>query len=173
MERTYVVEIDDREVLVRIADGPDGLRVRVDHGPEESLSFALAQAPDLYSLLVNGISKQVRIAPDAEEPGSWQVTIDHHQLTACVQTERERRLSRVTGAKHHTGEVLVKAPMPGLVRAVSVMAGDQVQAGQRLVVLEAMKMENDIPAPRAGTVKTVRVVAGDTVELGRPLVVLE
>ena len=173
MERTYVVEIDDREMLVRINEGPDGLRVCVDHGPEESVSFQLAQAPDLYSVLVNGLSREVRVSPDAEEPGAWRITVDHHQRTAYVQTERERRLSRVAGSKHHTGEMVVKAPMPGLVRAVTVMAGETVQNGQRLVVLEAMKMENDIQAPRAGTVKAVHVVAGDTVELGRPLVVLE
>src|SRR4051812_23832821 len=144
MERTYVVEIDDREMLVHINDGPDGLLVRVDHGPEESVSFSLAQAPDLYSLLVNGLSREVRVTPDAEEAGNWRITVDHHQRAACVQTERERRLSRITGSKHQTGEMVVKAPMPGLVRSVTVMAGETVQNGQRLVVLEAMKMENDI-----------------------------
>jgi biotin carboxyl carrier protein len=63
--------------------------------------------------------------------------------------------------------------MPGLVRAVAVAVGDVVALGQRLLVLEAMKMENDIQAGQAGTVTAVHVAAGDTVQTGRPLVEIE
>ena len=174
MEYTYLVEIDGREWPVQISDGPGGRRVRVGDGPEQAVDWSRVEESGLYSLLIDGASRQVRVAPDAEQPGTWQVSVGHEQREARVQTERERRLQRAGGQKQvQGGEVTVKAPMPGLVRAVAVAVGDEVTAGQRLVVLEAMKMENDIQSPRAGTVKAIRVAAGDTVENGRPLVVLE
>ena len=73
----------------------------------------------------------------------------------------------VTGA----GEA-VNAPMPGNILKVNVKAGDAVKEGQVLVVLEAMKMENEIMAPKAGTVTQVLVSKGSTVDTGAPLVVI-
>jgi glutaconyl-CoA/methylmalonyl-CoA decarboxylase subunit gamma len=70
------------------------------------------------------------------------------------------------------GELVVKAPMPGSILEVKVKAGDQTGAGDVLIVLEAMKMENELTAPQAGTVKEVLVKKGDTVNSGDPLIVL-
>jgi biotin carboxyl carrier protein len=90
-----------------------------------------------------------------------------------VTDERARTLSQLGGARHgHTGGT-VKAPMPGLVKAVNVQPGDRVERGASLVILEAMKMENDLTAPSPGTVREVRVAAGDKVDQGQVLVVLE
>jgi biotin carboxyl carrier protein len=174
MERSYFVEIDGAEWRIAIRESPEGLRIRINDEPEQPVDYTLAQLPAMYSLLLGGESTQARVVPSVDEPNIWQVTLGGYHLDARVQTERERRLSRVTlGKQAQTGEVTIKAPMPGLVRAVTVAVGDSVEAGQRLVLLEAMKMENEIHAPRAGTVKAVRVAAGETVENGRPLVVLE
>jgi pyruvate carboxylase subunit B len=68
---------------------------------------------------------------------------------------------------------VIKAPMPGLVVRVQVAVGQAVTAGVGLVVVEAMKMENELKAPRAGTVAQVHVQAGDKVEKGQPLVSLQ
>jgi biotin carboxyl carrier protein len=84
---------------------------------------------------------------------------------------RERATSgRAVGAHH--GPTEVRAIIPGRVVSVAVAVGDSVEAGQRLLSVEAMKMENELRAPRAGTVERVSVGPGDTVELGDTLIVL-
>jgi 3-methylcrotonyl-CoA carboxylase alpha subunit len=91
-----------------------------------------------------------------------------------VLTEREWRLKKVAPRQtQQGGKQIIKAPMPGLVKGVLVAVGDEVQHGQRLVVLEAMKMENDITAPRPGRISEVYISQGATVEGGKPLVTLE
>lgn len=72
----------------------------------------------------------------------------------------------------HDGPTEVRAIIPGRVVSVAVMAGDAVTVGQRLLAVEAMKMENELRAPRDGTVDRVAVAVGQTVELGDPLVVI-
>ncbi len=82
------------------------------------------------------------------------------------------RASAGGGAAVHHGPTEVRAIIPGRVVSVAVTAGDAVTAGQRLLAVEAMKMENELRAPRDGTVERVAVAVGETVELGDPLVVL-
>jgi biotin carboxyl carrier protein len=69
--------------------------------------------------------------------------------------------------------VTIKAPMPGLVRAINVNVGDSVIARQGVVILEAMKMENELRTPRVGVVKEIRVKPGDKVEQGQVLVIIK
>jgi biotin carboxyl carrier protein len=80
-----------------------------------------------------------------------------------VQDARSRALASLAGAAHASGEATIRAPMPGLVSSVLVTSGEEVQRGQTIVVLEAMKMENDLTAPRAGYVRVLRVAKGQTV----------
>jgi len=83
-------------------------------------------------------------------------------LPAAVDA-MERSVAAAAGA---SGVLVVKSPIPGLVKSVSLKDGDAVAEGQTVVVLEAMKMENEIPAPQAGTVKGIKVEAGQTVDAG-------
>jgi biotin carboxyl carrier protein len=75
--------------------------------------------------------------------------------------------------KHHHGSAEISAPMPGKVVRVLVEAGQEVEAGTGLVVVEAMKMQNELKSPRAGAVVSINVAAGDTVEAGTLLAVIE
>jgi biotin carboxyl carrier protein len=75
--------------------------------------------------------------------------------------------------RHHHGSAEITAPMPGKVVRVLVEAGQAVEAGAGLVVVEAMKMQNELKAPRAGAVVSIDVAAGDTVEAGAILAVIE
>lgn len=123
--------------------------------------------------MVEGKSHEV-FFEKGEEPDQYQVGLAGSIHTVQIQTERQHRLSTLAPRTNlATGEVSVKAPMPGLVTIVRVQAGDTVNQGDRLVVLEAMKMENELRAPRAGIVKAVNISAGQTVEQNKVLVVLE
>ena len=96
----------------------------------------------------------------------WQVLLQGRQYPVKVEDERERRLKTASGGKAETtGEFHLKAPMPGLVVAVNVTEGQQVEKGQVLAILESMKMQNELKAPRAGTVQRIKVKPGESVEI--------
>ena len=102
--------------------------------------------------------------------GGWQVYRAGQVWDAQVVDERTRRLQEVTGAgRADGGHVTVKAPMPGLVLRLEIEAGAKVKKGQGLVVLEAMKMENELAAPMAGVVSAIHVRPGEAVAKGAPL----
>ena len=86
--------------------------------------------------------------------------------------ELRQRATAGRNATAHHGPTEVRAIIPGRVVSVAVVAGDPVTAGQRLLAVEAMKMENELRAPRDGTVERVAVSVGETVELGDALVVI-
>ncbi len=91
-----------------------------------------------------------------------------------VENERQHRLSSIDAVKPGTeGHATLRAPMPGLVAHVDVGESEEVERGQRPLVLEAMKMEDDIRAPRPGRVERVLAIKGTIVEQGQPLVALE
>jgi biotin carboxyl carrier protein len=88
-----------------------------------------------------------------------------------VMDEREQRLAKSSaGFVPDDGEMVIRSPMPGMIIAVPVEEGQAVEAGQTLVILESMKMENELKAPRAGTVHVVNVKAGDSVEQNKRLI---
>ena len=89
-----------------------------------------------------------------------------------VEDEREKALAGIAKAAHEMGEAMVRAPMPGLVLRVPVEPGADVTRGETVVVLEAMKMENDLASPIVGKVKEIRVKQGQTVNQGDVLVVV-
>lgn len=125
----------------------------------------------VYSLLINNASREVV----AEElPGNdFRVIIGGDAMTVRVEDERWRRLRQAKGLDTAGGELALKAPIPGLVVKVLVNDGDEVHTGQSLVILEAMKMENDLRAPRAAIVAHVKAKPGDRVDQGQVLITLQ
>ncbi len=124
-----------------------------------------------FSVLVDGQSFNV-VAAKAEH--GYVVLIGGYQLEVQVESERKRLLKllgRTSGKTHHRLEI--RAPMPALVLKVEVAAGDEVRAGQGLLVLEAMKMENEMKAHQPGRVKEILVSPGKAVEKGELLMLLE
>ena len=118
-----------------------------------------------YRITVNGVVYEVSV----EELGE---TSEGANLTAAAQAPapaKKAPVKKSTGA----GSVKVNAPMPGKIVGTKVSVGDAVTKGDVLVVLEAMKMENEINAPQDGVVASVDVAAGDSVESGDVLVTLK
>src|SRR6185437_2846380 len=130
-----------------------------------------------YSLLLGAQSFDVFVqsVPADEEDGTsrvFEVYVRGQMYRVRLADERARALASLAGGAHASGDANIRAPMPGLVSNVLVEEGTEIQRGQAVVVLEAMKMENDLPAPRAGVVKSLRVSKGQTVNQGDLLVVI-
>lgn len=156
-QREYVIEIDRGKTYV------DGELVDVD--------LRQSGASELYSLLFNGLSYELLIQAARFDYG---VTSRGERFDVQVEDERTRKLN--AGRKAPAlpeGELAVIAPIPGLVVKMLVETGDNVDEEQPLVILEAMKMENEIRSPRAGVVKKVQVGPGQRVEQNGILLVLE
>jgi len=176
----YYIEVDGREVGLEVLHNESGSEIRLIDDVEKPQAISVDFAPvhsnvetgaGLYSLIADGRSYQVHVerTDDGLRMATWR-----NRFAVQVLTEREWRLEKVAPRQSQAGgRVTIKAPMPGLVKAVSVAQGDQVQTGQRLVVLEAMKMENEITAPSGGHITEVHITAGATVDAGKPLITLE
>ena len=164
----YVVEVNGARVEVDV----DGDRVTVDG---ETLDVRLVDVEGTpVSLLTVGDQVHRVVARPGGSRGRYSLALDGFRYEVEALDERTRAVRDLTAASASaSGPAPVVAPMPGLVVRVNVAPGDQVQAGQGVVVMEAMKMENELRASAAGTVKTVRVAAGTAVEKGAVLVELE
>jgi biotin carboxyl carrier protein len=161
----YVTTINNKKFEVDIRN--DG-SVWVD-GKRREVDF-LALGPALYSIIMDTIQHEV-VVEGAED--SVEVLLNGRLYTGTVLDERSQLMrSRRGGLEADSGEVTIRAPMPGLIAAVLCSEGDAVEAGQTLVILESMKMQNELKAPRAGTVQRVSVAANQTVEQRKVLITL-
>ena len=155
-ERQYTIEINrDDQITIDDVAYPIDLR-------------AIDEAT--FSLLIDNTSHEALVEATN---GEIQVLLRGRLYTARVEDERASRLSRSGGGLHAgSGEVTIKSPMPGLIVAVTVSVGEVVKKGQTVVVLESMKMENELKAPRDGTITSIKISPRQSVEQGQPLVVL-
>ncbi len=154
----YVTTIGEREYLIDILDehhvSIDGVTYAVDFTP-------VGDQP-VYSLLLNGKSYDAHVYQDE---GTWQVMCHGAMYSAEVEDEREKRLrAAMGGGVSGQEEYHLKSPMPGMVVAVPVHEGQTIEKGEVLLILESMKMQNELRSPRAGVVTRLRVRPGDRVE---------
>ena len=161
----YVTTINNKKFEIEILN--DG-SVLVNGTPRE-VDF-LSLDPSLYSIIMNGVSHEVVIE---ETDGDYQVLLGGRLYGGSVLDERAQlMMSRRGGAAAETGEISIRAPMPGLIVAISVEEGQQVKAGQTVVILESMKMQNELKCPRDGTVQRISIQTGQTVEQKKVLVTI-
>lgn len=163
----YVVLLDGQTIEVVV----DGDRVTID-GQTHSATLGLIPGTPLRQLLIDG--RPLTLSVEAVGRGRWTLTPKGERWEMEVLDERTRHIRSLAGSgDQRRAAGVLKAPMPGLVVRVQVQPGDEVVAGHPLVVLEAMKMENELKAGAAGVVKSVRVAPGEAVEKGQVLVEFE
>ncbi|UCD41437.1 MAG: biotin/lipoyl-binding protein [Chloroflexota bacterium] len=154
----YVATTGDREITVEIVDEH---HVIVD-GVSYEIDFESVSEQTVYSLLANNQSHEALVY---ESEDGWQVLLHGSQYVLVVEDERERRLrASLGGGIPQNVDFHLRAPMPGLIVTVPVEDGQEIEKGDVLVVLESMKMQNELKSPRPGKVSRVRVKPGDSVE---------
>lgn len=154
----YVSTINEREYLIEILDDQ---HIALD-GKVYEVDFESVSDQPVFSLIVDGKSYEAYANPNED---GWQVVLRGTLYEIKVEDEREKRLRAALGSRLvEQGEYYLRSPMPGLVVSIPVDEGQSVAKGDVLVILESMKMQNELKSPRAGTVARVRVKAGDSVE---------
>ena len=159
--------VDGVERTLEIECGPSGsLRVRI--GDMEFDVDAAEIAPDTFSILIGGRAFETRVLPGAE---GLAVRCGGREFRVELRDPRAWR-GRGGSVLEAEGRQQVTAPMPGKVVRILVAAGETVEMGQGLMVVEAMKMQNEIRAPKGGKVERVFAGEGQTVSAGEPLVII-
>ena len=163
----YTSIINDKTYEIEIG----GNNTVLINGEPHNVDLTSIDGMAMYSVLIDNASWEALVERNGDE---YRVNVDGTLHVVEVQDERTRKIAKVTkGPGGPVGEIALKAPMPGMVRIVSVNVGDPVKAKQGVVILEAMKMENELRAPRDGVVKEIRVKPGDKVDLGQALIVFK
>jgi len=172
----YHAIVAGKERLIEVAPQGSSYRIAVHDGPNESphphvlMVDAVHLGADAMSLLVGGRSVRCEIEPRKDGHVAVLVGDEVHPLE--ILDERRLRLRRAGGKFAMEGPQRVEAPMPGKVVRVLVKRGQEVQEGQGLVVVEAMKMENELRSPKAGIVAELHAQEGQPVEAGAKLAVV-
>lgn len=163
----YIAEINGEQYRINLS--PDQ-QVEINGEPHR-INFDSVGEQMTYSLLVDGQSFEVNLF---QEDGLWEVVMRGRRYTVRVEDERERLLREAAGSSTlQKGKICLEAPMPGLVIEIPIREGDSVGEGDVLLILESMKMQNELRSPREGTVIRIRVQAGDSVDQKQTLLSVE
>jgi biotin carboxyl carrier protein len=162
----YITTIDNQEFEIEVVDDH---HIRIGDRLLQ-VDFESVSGQPVFSLILDGKSYESFVSPGEED---WQVLLRGRQYQVKIEDEREKRLRAAGGGGvAEGGEFHLKAPMPGLVVTVPVTEGEEVEKGQVLVILESMKMQNELKAPRAGKVARIRVKGGESVEQKQTLLTI-
>ena len=167
MPMKYFVTIGSKVLEVEL--GPEGVKL---DGREVHPDLQEMDGTEVHTLLLGGRSH--RVLASRVGSGEWSLHLSGRHLRAEVVDERTRAIRAATGAREGgRGPKSLRAPMPGLVVKVEVGEGEDVRPGQGLVIVEAMKMENELKSDAEGRVKQVLVAAGEAVDKDQVLVEFE
>jgi pyruvate carboxylase subunit B len=164
----YIVTVNGADHQVDI----DGEHASLNGSTIPARIVGLAQSPEYVLLLGNEVHRL--LVRRGGPRGRYTIWVDGVRLEVEALDERARAIRELSATSSGpTGPAPLVAPMPGMIVRVSVHEGDAVQTGQGLVVMEAMKMENELRATASGTVKRVHVSPGTAVEKGALLLEME
>ncbi len=161
----YEVRISGKTRIVEIERNAEGWQATLD-GEAGAIADVAETATNTFSVLLAGQSHEISVTSSAD--GKLNLQNGRFEFTAEVIDPRSWR-GRRHGGVEAKGRQQVVAPMPGKVVRLLVKAGDRVVAGQGLLVVEAMKMQNEIRSPKSGTVERVQVKEGQAVNAGEVL----
>ena len=147
----------------------DGASYKVSLDGQLVDADVILAAPNAVSVILNGTAFEIHIAPSLD--GTYKLQTGPHEFHADVRDPRVWR-GRKQGALEAEGRQQILAPMPGKVIRLLVKVGDEVDAGQGLVVVEAMKMQNEIRSPKKGKVERLQAKEGQAVNAGDVLCVV-
>jgi len=163
----YVSTINGNEYLIEIIDE----KHIIVNGRKLTVDFNSVSGQPVYSMLVDGKSFEGFVYPGETE---WEVLLMGRQYPVMVEDEREKRLRATAGGSvSEAGKYYLKAPMPGMVVSIPVEEGQEIEMGQVVLILESMKMQNELKSPRAGTMGRIRVKPGESVEQRQTLLSIQ
>jgi biotin carboxyl carrier protein len=165
---TLHIQIDGRTRRIELPDALTGSIICSLDGEPKQFDVHLL-SPGVLSLVIDGRSHRCILD---EGPTERAVLLDGKRFVYALDDPRSLR-SRRGAAADAGGPRPIKAPMPGRVVRILASAGDAVDAQQGILVIEAMKMQNEMKSPKAGSVVRIAVVVGDTVQAGQVLAVIE
>jgi biotin carboxyl carrier protein len=170
--RSYVALLDGgkREERMEVSEGERGVYAVRVNGKTRRVD-ALRLDHGTVSLIVDGQSYAVELEPSGES--KLNVLVKDSLFTMEVLDEKRLRMRRASGRFSVEGKVTLVAPMPGKVVKILAKVGDTVKEGQGLIVVEAMKMENELKSPKSGKVTDIFVKEGQPVEGGAKLAAVE
>ncbi len=159
--------------------------VKVD---DKVIKIEVEKQDEKFQVFLNGETRRVEVADDRgsrmtlivdDKPfdvvfsDDNTIIVNNQEYSVEIFDEQVGRLMKTSAGKSEKRELAVKTAMPGLIIEVTVKKGDKVTEGQGLLIIEAMKMQNEIQTPRDGVVKTIRVEKGQTVNTGDTLIIIE
>jgi len=163
----YIVSADETKHAIEILETGDGLKVVLE-GKELDVDFASAGDGALYSLIIDGESYRTVIS---HKQSLHSVYTRGYRFEYRVEDEKTYQMRAVIGeSEAESGKQVIKAPMPGLVTKLLVAEGDPIKKGQGVVIIEAMKMENELKAKADGSVERLHVKEGENVEKNQTLI---
>jgi biotin carboxyl carrier protein len=166
------VRIESRERQVEI-DKEDGTYVLKVDGEPRIVDCHSAGHRDYLSLIIDNKSHLVECAPIRFEEGKYYANVDGRRYEVDVLDERLLATRQAAEATQETGPYIIASPMPGLIVDVRVKVGDTVTAGSAIVIMEAMKMQNELIAEFDGVVRAINIQTNDAVDSQTPLVEIE
>jgi biotin carboxyl carrier protein len=158
----------EEELLIKLDEG----RISAEVGDRVYALEVREIEPDCYLFFLHHNVHECRVSERTASKETFDVTI-HGRGHEVTIVDPKRLRSGQNSDRHHHGVAEVRAPMPGKVVRVHAEAGESVEKGAGVIVVEAMKMQNEMKSPRAGVVVSINVKTGDTVNAGDVLAVIE
>jgi len=164
----YIITINGRKKQVKIINEKEAsIDGKVVHYSIEYLNYST------YLLRINNIFYE--ISSEKIDDENYSLLVKGKKINTIARTELQERATKLVedakaSSNHHLD---IKAPMPGMILKIKKNAGDEIDSGESILILEAMKMENDLKAPSAGKIKEIYVSEGSAVEKGDKLFTIE